>query len=90
MGDGLNKAAILEELLVTRPVFGACTNSDGSQDIIISDSANRMVRLSIGDAVNLSRYLAAVIKFDSKIDDVKEEAKAEEEVEENKEAKSNV
>lgn len=54
----------IQDLLKPNFTFGTFFKVDGEQDIVIVDSANRMVSLSVIEAYNLLKYLSQVIKVE--------------------------
>nr|DAW53694.1 MAG TPA: hypothetical protein [Caudoviricetes sp.] len=54
----------IQDLLKPNFTFGTFFKVDGEQDIVIVDSANRMVSLSVTEAYNLLKYLSQVIKVE--------------------------
>lgn len=54
----------IQDLLKPNFTFGTFFKIDGTQDIVIIDSANRMVSLSVTEAYNLLKYLSQVIKVE--------------------------
>lgn len=54
----------IQDFLKPNFTFGTFFKIDGEQNIVIIDSANRMVSLSVTEAYNLLQYLSQVIKIE--------------------------
>lgn len=54
----------IQDLLKPNFTFGTLFKADGEQEIVIRDSANHMVSLSVSEAFNLLKYLSQVIKVE--------------------------
>lgn len=54
----------IQDLFKPNFSFGTLFRSDGEQHIVITDSANRMISLSLIEAYNLMQYLNQVVKVE--------------------------